>query len=142
MEQLLESVLQKRIEQHGPMPFIDFMAACLYEPGQGYYTSPGRKVGVAGDFYTSISVHAAFGRVLAREITAMWHSLHCPSQFTLMEVGAGHGRLACDILDYLAECQPACYQTVALILVDQEPTLIEAQQTTLKSHIAIKIFGL
>ena len=134
MEQSLENVLKNRIEQHGPMSFIDFMAACLYEPGQGYYTSPGRKVGAAGDFYTSISVHAAFGRVLAREVTAMWHSLHCPSHFTLMEVGAGHGRLACDILDYLAECQPDCYQTLSLILVDQEPTLIEAQQTTLKAH--------
>jgi SAM-dependent MidA family methyltransferase len=111
------------------------MAACLYEPGLGYYTSPGRKVGAEGDFYTSITVHAAFGRVIAREITQMWRSMGSPGAFTLVECGAANGRLACDIMDFLAEREPEMYQTLRLVLVEQEPSLEAAQREMLPAHI-------
>ena len=62
----LSDIIATRIADQGRITFADFMAACLYEPGFGYYTSPGRKVGAEGDFYTSITVHASFGRVIAR----------------------------------------------------------------------------
>lgn len=133
-ETTLPTIIADRIRAAGRITFADYMAACLYEPGLGYYTSPGRKVGTEGDFYTSITVHATFGRVLAREISAMWRSLECPSDFTLVEVGAGHGRLACDIMDFLAEQQPECYAATRLILVEQEPSLAEAQATLLQAH--------
>ncbi len=130
----LHTLLVDRVRAAGRITFAEYMAACLYEPGLGYYTSPGRKVGTAGDFYTSITVHACFGRVIAREIAAMWRSMDCPAVFTLVEAGAGHGRLACDIMDFLAERQPDCYDAVALVLVEQEPSLAEAQATLLAAH--------
>jgi len=135
-ENQLETIISERIRQQGRITFCDYMAACLYEPGLGYYTSPGRKVGTAGDFYTSITVHAAFGRVVAREIACMWRSLGQPAGFTLVEVGAGHGRLACDIMDYLAEREPDCYSASSLLLVEQEPTLAGAQADLLVAHAA------
>ena len=64
----LNEIISARIAEQGRITFAEFMGACLYQPGLGYYTSPGRKVGAEGDFYTSITVHAAFGRVIAREI--------------------------------------------------------------------------
>jgi SAM-dependent MidA family methyltransferase len=118
------------------MTFADFMAACLYEPGLGYYTSPGRKVGAEGDFYTSISVHAAFGRVIAREIAQMWRCMDSPAGFTLVECGAGNGRLACDIMDFLAEREPSLYTGVTLVLAEREPSLEEAQRDLLNAHAA------
>jgi SAM-dependent MidA family methyltransferase len=130
----LHDLIVDRIRATGRMTFADYMTACLYEPGLGYYTSPGRKVGTEGDFYTSITVHATFGRVIAREIAAMWRSMDCPTDFTLVEAGAGHGRLACDIMDFLAEQQPDCYAATKLVLVEQEPSLAEAQATLLVSH--------
>lgn len=130
----LHTIIADRIRAKGRIPFSDYMAACLYEPGLGYYTSPGRKVGTEGDFYTSITVHATFGRVLGREIAAMWRSMNCPSCFTLMEVGAGHGRLACDIMGFLAERHPECYAATKLVLVEQEPSLAEAQAALLADH--------
>jgi len=133
-ETTLPTIIIDRIRAAGRITFADYMAACLYEPGLGYYTSPGRKVGTEGDFYTSITVHATFGRVIAREIAAMWRSMGCPAIFTLVEVGAGHGRLACDIMDFLAEHQPACYAATQLILVEQEPSLAGAQATLLAKH--------
>jgi len=130
----LKDLLTARIAQQGPITFAAFMEACLYEPGLGYYTSPGRKVGAEGDFYTSISVHAAFGRVIAREIAQMWRCMGTPDAFTLVECGAGNGRLACDIMDYLAEREPELYRAAGLVLVEREPTLETAQAELLAAH--------
>ena len=131
----LNDIITARINGQGRITFADFMAACLYEPGLGYYTSPGRKVGAEGDFYTSITVHAAFGRVIAREIAQMWRSMESPVRFTLVECGAGNGRLACDIMDFLAEREPEMYQSIRLLLVEQEPSLESAQREMLNAHV-------
>jgi SAM-dependent MidA family methyltransferase len=133
-EAQLKEILMQRIARQGRMTFADFMAACLYEPGLGYYTSPGRKVGAEGDFYTSISVHAAFGRVIAREIARMWRCIGSPGTFTLVECGAGNGRLACDIMDYLAEREATMYGGLRLVLVEKEPSLEVAQTNMLSAH--------
>jgi len=133
-DESLKELLYQRISQDGRITFAKFMAACLYEPGLGYYTSPGRKVGAEGDFYTSISVHAAFGRVIAREIAQMWRCMGSPDAFTLVECGAGNGRLACDIMDYLAERESLLHGRLNLVLVEKEPTLEAAQGDMLSAH--------
>ena len=130
----LNDIITARIAEQDRITFADFMAACLYEPGLGYYTSPGRKVGAEGDFYTSITVHGAFGRVIAREIAQMWRSMESPTRFTLVECGAGNGRLACDIMDFLAEREPDMYGGLRLVLVEQEPSLESAQREMLAAH--------
>jgi SAM-dependent MidA family methyltransferase len=71
-DKALRTILLERIGRQGSISFAEFMAACLYEPGLGYYTSSGRKVGTEGDFYTSSNVHRVFGRLIAREIVRMW----------------------------------------------------------------------
>ena len=131
----LNDIIFARIAEQGRITFAAFMEACLYEPGLGYYTSPGRKVGAEGDFYTSITVHATFGRVIAREIAQMWRCMGSPVGFTLVECGAGHGRLACDIMDYLAEQEPEMYPHLTLTLVEREPSLEEAQAELLVNHL-------
>ena len=131
----LKEIINARIAEQARITFADFMAACLYEPGLGYYTSPGRKVGAEGDFYTSITVHAAFGRVIAREIVQMWRCMGSPSGFTLVECGAGNGRLACDIMDFLAEREPEMYRNLRLVLVEKEPSLEAAQCEMLADHV-------
>lgn len=131
----LKDILDQRIARQGRITFADFMTACLYEPGLGYYTSPGRKVGAEGDFYTSISVHAAFGRVIAREIAQMWRCMGSPEIFTMVECGAGNGRLACDIMDYLAEREAQLHDSLHLVLVEKEPSLESAQREMLSAHV-------
>lgn len=131
----LHDSISARIAEQGRITFADFMGACLYQPGLGYYTSPGRKVGAEGDFYTSITVHAAFGRVIAREIAQMWRCMGMPAEFTLVECGAGNGRLACDIMDFLAGREPEMYRGLRLTLVEREPSLEEAQRSMLAAHV-------
>jgi len=62
----LRAVILDMIGEKGRITFAEYMRACLYEPGLGYYTSPGRKVGSTGDFYTSINVHGHPGAVRHR----------------------------------------------------------------------------
>ena len=72
------------------------MEAALYHPDGGYYTARER-IGGAGDFYTSPSVHPAFGALLAVQLLQMWKLLGQPSPFTVAEPGAGNGLLCRDI---------------------------------------------
>ncbi|HEX2768998.1 MAG TPA: SAM-dependent methyltransferase [Geobacteraceae bacterium] len=130
----LRAIILDRIREKGRITFADYMRACLYEPGLGYYTSPGRKVGAAGDFYTSINVHRLFGRLIAREIGRMWETMGAPPQFDIAEVGAGNGRLARDILDTIAEINSPLYGSLTYRLIEAEPSLHEIQRDMLGSH--------
>jgi SAM-dependent MidA family methyltransferase len=130
----LEPVLKERIAAAGRLTFAEFMAACLYEPGLGYYTSAGRKVGAEGDFYTSSNVHAVFGRLIARELRQMWLTMGQPAGFQIVEAGAGGGRLAADIMDSLAELDPAFYQALTYRFIEAEPTLAAVQAKLLAGH--------
>lgn len=132
----LRALLLERIKEKGSLTFAEFMAACLYEPGLGYYTSAGRKVGAEGDFYTSSNVHRVFGRLIGREIARMWQSMGRPAGFQIVEAGAGNGRLSCDVMDALAEIEPSLYETVTCRLIEAEPTLAETQRTMLHAHEA------
>lgn len=131
----LRGVIRQRILEKGRIPFVEFMAACLYEPGLGYYTSPGRKVGAEGDFYTSINVHRVFGRLIAREICRMWEVMGSPPSFEAVEVGAGHGQLAKDVLDTIRELNGEFYELLSFRLVEAEPSLAEVQRTLLADHL-------
>src|SRR5512137_718509 len=116
----LRDIILGRIRERGKITFAEFMAACLYEPGLGYYTSPGRKVGAEGDFYTSSNVHRVFGRLIAREIIQMWRTMDKPADFQFVEAGAGNGRLSCDIMDAIAELQPELYASITCRLIEAE----------------------
>ncbi len=135
-ENILKEILLDRINKVGRLTFADFMTACLYEPGLGYYTSPGRKVGAEGDFYTSMNVHLMFGRLIAKEICRMWETLGSPEIFSIVEVGAGAGQLAKDILDTIAELNSPFYSLLTYRLIEKEPTLKEAQQEKLADHVS------
>ena len=130
----LAEVLLGRIRSGGKMTFASFMEAALYEPGLGYYTSAGRKVGAEGDFYTSMNVHSAFGRLIAKEICRFWELLGSPAPFTVAEAGAGGGQLAQDILDALAELNGALYDGLVYRLIEKEPSLKDAQANRLADH--------
>ncbi len=91
-----ETEIRRRIAARGPIPFAEFMEIALYHPAGGYYTA-GERVGREGDFYTSPSVHPAFGALLAVQLFQMWELLDRPAPFTVVEAGAGNGLLCRDI---------------------------------------------
>lgn len=94
------AALRAAIEDHGPISFAEFMEIALYGPG-GFYQRP--PVGERGHFVTSPHVHPVFGLLLARALRQLRDALGRPEPFRLVEVGAGDGTLAAQLLEALAE---------------------------------------
>src|SRR5580700_8186603 len=129
----LARALAQRIVRQGPIPFAGFMRECLYHPEFGYYS---RKDGQRfADFYTSVDTHPIFGRLLARQLAEMWDMLGCPREFYAVEVGAGTGRLARQILDFAARKLPEFYGALRYVAVEQSRARRERQRENLRTHL-------
>jgi SAM-dependent MidA family methyltransferase len=100
-QRLTETIRDQILAHGGWISFADFMELALYAPGQGYYAAGARKFGSAGDFVTAPEMTALFGQSLARQVAEIMQ-LSAPS---IIEVGAGSGRLAADLLLALESCQ-------------------------------------
>ena len=96
----MRDLVISRITQEGPVSFRDFMDMALYHPDAGYYTSAQNKLGKEGDYYTSATLTCIYGQMIARQLEEMW-LLMGKNPFTIVEIGAGTGRLCFDILNHL-----------------------------------------
>jgi SAM-dependent MidA family methyltransferase len=93
--------LRRRIAAQGPITFAEFMSFALYDPEEGFYSR--LPVGEEGHFVTSPHLSPVFGRLVARQVEEFWVLLDRPALFDLVEVGAGDGTLAGQILGTLPE---------------------------------------
>jgi SAM-dependent MidA family methyltransferase len=107
---LRKTLIQEITAADGWIPFSDYMECVLYEPQLGYYTGGAVKLGREGDFITAPEISALFGRALANQLQQIMQD----SAFEIMEVGAGSGQLALQILGELArrESLPEHYRIV------------------------------
>ena len=97
----VESKIRKRLATRGKIPFAEFMGLALFDPEGGYYTDES-PFGPAGDYFTSPATHPAFGALVAVQLQRMWEVLGHPARFTVVEMGAGNGLLASDVVEYAA----------------------------------------
>ncbi len=104
------------------MSFAEFMNACLYAPGLGYYAAGNRKFGAGGDFVTAPEISPVFSRVVARQVASVLEQLSTPS---VLELGAGSGAMAVEIYKKLRElgAAPEKYR-----VLEVSPDLRERQQ--------------
>src|SRR5450755_2621242 len=79
----------------GWLSFEHYMDLALYAPGLGYYSAGARKIGRAGDFVTAPEISPLFGACIARQCAQVLVAL---AQGEILEIGAGTGRLAGEIL--------------------------------------------
>lgn len=82
----------------GWISFAHYMELALYAPGLGYYSAGSRKLGRDGDFVTAPELSSLFGRCLARQLA----ELISYGLRDVLEIGAGSGALAADLLPELA----------------------------------------
>ncbi len=88
--------IRRVIESNGGwISFEQFMDLALYAPGLGYYSGGARKIGRGGDFTTAPEVSRLFGCCVARQCAQVLQAVPGGS---ILEVGAGTGRLAVDVL--------------------------------------------
>lgn len=98
----------------GWLAFADYMEMALHLPGLGYYAGGSHKFGKEGDFITAPELTPLFGQALARQVAQVLGAV--APEPTLLEVGAGTGRLAADLLLELEalDTLPACYEILEL----------------------------
>jgi SAM-dependent MidA family methyltransferase len=81
----------------GWIGFDRYMALALYAPGLGYYTGGSAKLGGAGDFVTAPELCPLFSQALARQLD----EILAATGGGVLELGAGSGRMAADVLQAL-----------------------------------------
>ncbi|MCK6389757.1 MAG: SAM-dependent methyltransferase [Azonexus sp.] len=127
--QRLSSAIAAEIRGHdGWISFADYMTQVLYLPGLGYYSAGARKFGAAGDFVTAPGLSGLFGQALARQVAQVMAA----SAPVILEVGAGTGRLAADLLAALAamDALPERY-----LILDLSGDLRARQRETLAAAV-------
>ena len=136
----LRQVVAQHIQQRDRprITFAEYMALALYHPQFGYYASkatPHKEaaIGPQGDFVTSPHMGHDFGELLAVQFVDMWAAMGNPEQFTLVEIGAGQGLVAADVLGELRSHHPTCFKALNYIIVEKSAALKAEQQRRL-SH--------
>ena len=130
----LSQLIIQRIETTGPLRFQAFMEMCLYHPHLGYYTSANPKIGPTGDFLTSPSLSPLFGSLIGKQLEQMWHLLG-QEPFTIVEYGAGTGRLCRDILAYLKNNAPL-YESLRYCIIEKSPVMRAIERSHLPDTVS------
>ncbi|MBI5041074.1 MAG: SAM-dependent methyltransferase, partial [Gammaproteobacteria bacterium] len=99
--QLLEHIRAAIAAAGGWIDFAQYMELALYAPGLGYYSAGARKFGAGGDFITAPEVSGLFSRCVARSCADVLGQL---GGGDVLELGAGSGVMAAEVLRELATC--------------------------------------
>ena len=112
--------------------FAQYMEMVLYHPAHGYYAAKTETIGVQGDFFTSPLLGADFGELLAKQFVQMWEILGKPAPFSLVEMGAGQGILAGDILTYVKLHYLDFFAVLDYTIIEKSSALRQEQQQRLQ----------
>jgi SAM-dependent MidA family methyltransferase len=123
------SIKQAIDESDGSISFAQFMQMALYSPGLGYYDVGTTKFGAGGDFVTAPEISPLFGRVVARQCKAVLDQLH---EGGILELGAGSGKLAVEILRTLSDLKslPGRY-----LILETSADLTARQQSLMREEM-------
>ena len=126
---MLVRVHKAILAAQGWLPFDQFMALALYEPGLGYYANQQPKFGAmpqsGSDFVTAPELSPLFGAALAQQVA---EALKATGTDEVWEFGAGSGALAHQLLSELKRtgCKLKRYN-----IMDLSSTLKARQQSLL-----------
>jgi SAM-dependent MidA family methyltransferase len=127
-EQVLARIIEEIGRAGGWISFARYMELALHEPGLGYYAAGAARFGEEGDFVTAPEMTPLFGATLATQVA---EALAQPGD-DLLELGAGSGRLAADLLTALRDRDtlPARYR-----ILEISPDLAQRQRDTLRARV-------
>ncbi len=128
-QQTTEYIVEKIQQAKGSVTFEQFMQWALYAPGLGYYRAGLRKFGAQGDFVTAPELSPAFSQCIARQCADILSAL---SSASILELGAGSGVMAADILTELEQLDslPEHYY-----ILDISAELQQRQRETLQHKV-------
>ncbi len=129
--QQLLGVLHKQLDA-GAMSFAQYMQTVLYEPGLGYYMAGAQKFGSRGDFITAPEVSDLFGQCIAAQCREVLDLIGG----SILELGAGSGRLALSVLSSLSDAPPEQY-----CILEPSAELALRQKQLLQQHLPETLFA-
>lgn len=131
--QQLINVIRERVHQsNGWISFADFMQMALYAPKLGYYSGGAKKFGMGGDFVTAPEISPLFAQTFANQLS----QILAETQGDILELGAGTGKLARDLLIRLQEIDqlPARY-----LILEVSAHLRQIQRETLQRQLPVEL---
>jgi SAM-dependent MidA family methyltransferase len=111
----------------GWLSFARYMELALYAPGLGYYMAGARKLGRDGDFVTAPEISRLYGRTLARQVGQLAEL----GFDEILEIGAGSGALAADLLTELERLGRAPER---YLILELSPDLRDRSRDTLAAR--------
>ena len=134
-DQLSTLIAQEIAAAGGWISFARYMELALYAPGLGYYSAGSRKLGESGDFVTAAEMSPLFARCIARQLA----QLHAEGLRSVLEIGAGSGALAVELLLEMQAlgCVPDAYLILELSgdLRERQRTIIAQRAPTLLNRV-------
>ena len=132
--QQLRDLIAKKIVALGDwISFADFMHMALYAPHLGYYSGGAQKFGKDGDFVTAPEISPLFAQTLAVQAAEVL----AETQGNVLELGAGTGKLAADLLFELAKLNQTPTQYFILEVSDY---LRQVQRENLQKNLPKALF--
>jgi NADH dehydrogenase [ubiquinone] 1 alpha subcomplex assembly factor 7 len=121
----LKRKLIEHIKDNGPMTVAEYMAACLYDPVDGYYaTRPA--LGGDGDFITAPETSQMFGELIGLWCAHEWDIALSKAAFNLIELGPGRGVLMQDALRATRDIE-GFHDAKNIILIEMSAPLRDTQ---------------
>ncbi len=119
---------EKIIARGGKIPFAEFMEYALYSE-HGFFTNF-VSIGESKHFCT-YAESLPFAHSLAKQLIEMWEKMGKPGKFTIVEMGAGRGMLAKNIILYIQQNEPQLFKSLDYVIVEISSKLVVDQTETL-----------
>ncbi len=119
--------------------FKDYFNKWLYDK-DGYYANY-KSIGKDGDFFTAVSTSSFFGGTIAKKIISTIEEGFSPANTTIVEIGAHHGYLLADIIQFIYSLKPELLNTLNFAIVERFENLQNQQKKYLHESFgdAIKL---
>jgi len=101
--------------------FSNYFQHWLYGDN-GYYTHY-KSIGKEGDFYTAVSSSSFFGGAIGKHIVSVIEESFLPKNTTIVEIGAHHGYLLADIIQFIFTLNPSLIQTLHFVIIEKQKHL-------------------
>jgi SAM-dependent MidA family methyltransferase len=99
------------------MNFSQYFDQWLY--GKDGYYSQYKDIGKGGDFHTAVSTSKFFGGSIAKEIIKTIQDGKLPKNTTILEIGAHHGYLLADIIEFINTLAPELIKSLNFAIVER-----------------------
>jgi SAM-dependent MidA family methyltransferase len=107
------------------MRFSEYFNQWLYGT-EGYYSTY-KTIGKEGDFFTAVSTSAFFGGSIGKRVVDIIEKGLLPKDTTIVEIGAHHGYLLADMIQFIYTLKPELLDSLNFAIVERYKHLQQKQ---------------